>query len=317
MIEPDRWRLTDRVDASLTVLAALDHDVSRRGAFLAYIGSGEYPVTMRVLGAERLVPGATGAVRLFLPDALPLLPGDRYVLRESGRDETIGGGEILDIDPVLKASVAAPDRTIERLVRERGWVRVSDVEALTGERVAPTIGDWLTTPAEIEQMKDSLRARLDDDGSLGIDIARLDDRERAVLATMQGIVVDRGRARLEGADTLLVHPGLVRLRKGGFVPSPPDDIDRATLSELVRLGHVVVRDGIYFHRDTIDGAGSVAAELLRADADGFTVGQFRDATGASRRFVLPLLAELDARGMTRRRGDLRVAGPRLVRARGE
>ena len=266
MIEPDRWRLTDRVDASLTVLAALDHDVSRRGAFLAYIGSGEYPVTMRVLGAERLVPGATGAVRLFLPDGLPLLPGDRYVLRESGRDETIGGGEILDIDPVLKASVAAPDRTIERLVRERGWIRVSDVEALTGERVAPTIGDWLTTPAAIEQMEDSLRARLDDGGSLGIDIARLDDRERAVLATMQGIVVDRGRARLEGADTLLAHPGLARLREGGFVPSPPDDIDRATLSELVRLGHVVVRDGIYFHRDTIDRAGSVAADLLRADA---------------------------------------------------
>ncbi|MET0662777.1 MAG: SelB C-terminal domain-containing protein, partial [Ilumatobacteraceae bacterium] len=168
----------------------------------------------------------------------------------------------------------------------------------------------------IEQMQDSLRARLDDGGSLGIDIARLDDRERAVLATMRGIVVDRGRARLEGADTLLVHPGLVRLRKGGFVPSPPDDIDRATLSELVRLGHFVVRDGIYFHRDTVDRAGSVAAELLRADADGFTVSQFRDATGASRRFVLPLLAELDARGMTRRRGDLRVAGPRLVRARG-
>ena len=317
MIEPDRWRLTDRVDASLTVLAALDHDVSRRGAFLAYIGSGEYPVTMRVLGAERLVPGATGAVRLFLPDGLPLLPGDRYVLRESGRDETIGGGEILDIDPVLKASVAAPDRTIERVVRERGWVRVADVEALTGERVAPTIGDWLTTPAEIEHMEHSLRARLDDGGSLGVDVARLDDRERAVLATMQGIAVDRGRARVEGADTLLAHPGLARLGEAGFAPSPPDDIDRATLSELVRLGHVVVRDGIYFHRDTIDRAASVAADLLHADPGGFTVGDFRDATGTSRRYVLPLLAELDARGMTRRRGDLRVAGPRLVRAAGE
>ena len=317
VIERDRWRLTDRVDASLTVLAALDHDVSRRGAFLAYIGSGEYPVTMRVLGDEQLVPGSTGAVRLFLPDGLPLLPGDRYVLRESGRDETIGGGEILDIDPVLKASVAAPDRTIERVVRERGWIRASDVEALTGERVAPTIGDWLTTPAAIEQMKDSLRARLDDGGSLGVDLARLDDRERAVLATMEGIAVDRGRARLEGADTLLAHPGLARLGEGGFGPSPPDDIDRATLSELVRLGHVVVRDGIYFHRETIDRAGAVAADLLRADAGGFTVGEFRDATGASRRFVLPLLAELDARGMTRRRGDLRVAGPRLVLAGGE
>ena len=43
----------------------------------------------------------------------------------------------------------------------------------------------------------------------------------------------------------------------------------------------------------------------------FTVAQFRDATGASRKFVLPLVAELDARGVTRRRDDVRIAGPRL------
>ncbi len=192
-----------------------------------------------------------------------------------------------------------------------------DVEALTGEHVVPTIGDWLTTPTAIEQMEHSLRARLDDGGALGVDVARLDDRERAVLATMDGITVDRGRARLDGADTLLGHPGLERLGEGGFAPAPPDDIDRATLSELVRLGHVVVREGIYFHRETVDRAGYVAAELLGAHADGFTVGEFRDATGASRRFAIPLLAELDARGVTRRRGDLRVAGPRLVPTAGE
>ncbi|MBA2387487.1 MAG: SelB C-terminal domain-containing protein, partial [Acidimicrobiia bacterium] len=32
----------------------------------------------------------------------------------------------------------------------------------------------------------------------------------------------------------------------------------------------------------------------------------------SRRYALPLLAELDARGLTRRRGDVRVAGPNLT-----
>ncbi|MDQ1397526.1 MAG: Elongation factor SelB, winged helix, partial [Acidimicrobiaceae bacterium] len=31
----------------------------------------------------------------------------------------------------------------------------------------------------------------------------------------------------------------------------------------------------------------------------------------SRKFILPLLSLLDATGVTRRRGDLRVAGPRL------
>ena len=72
VIEPDRWRLTSRFDASLRVLDALNHDVSRRGAYVAYIGSGEYAVKLRVLGVEELSPGSTGAVRLFLPAAVPI-----------------------------------------------------------------------------------------------------------------------------------------------------------------------------------------------------------------------------------------------------
>jgi selenocysteine-specific elongation factor len=83
------------------------------------------------------------------------------------------------------------------------------------------------------------------------------------------------------------------------------------LRELVRRGHVVVRDGVHFHEATIAAAALVAADLLAANPDGFTVAQFRDATGASRKFVLPLVAELDARGVTRRRDDVRIAGPRL------
>ena len=34
------------------VLASLDHDVSRRGAFVAYIGSGEHAVRLRILGPD-------------------------------------------------------------------------------------------------------------------------------------------------------------------------------------------------------------------------------------------------------------------------
>ncbi len=117
-----QWRPTRRVDASLEVLGALDHEVSRRGAYVAYIGSGEWPVRVRILGDHALLPGETGAVRLHLEVALPLVAGDRYVLRESGRNETVGGGEVLDVEPVLPASRARPDRSIERVVRERCWV---------------------------------------------------------------------------------------------------------------------------------------------------------------------------------------------------
>ena len=312
VVEHARWRLTDRVDASLHVLGNLDHDVSRRGAFVAYLGSGEYAVRLRVLGTEAIAPGGRGAVRLFLPTALPLLPGDRYVLRESGRDETVGGGEILDIDPVLRASRAAPDRTIERVVRERRWVSVDEVEALTGQRVEPTVGDWLTTADELGVMREQIAARLAEAGPGGLDVAAFDERQRAVLATMDDVVVEAGIVRpADAVDVYADHPYLVESLGGGFAPSQPDDVDRSELRELVRRGHLVVRDGVHFHADTVEAAATVAAGLLAATPEGFTVAEFRDATGTSRKFALPLLAELDARGVTRRRDDLRIAGPRL------
>ncbi len=310
VVTPGRWRPCDRFDASLDVLASLTHEVSRRGAFAAYVGSREVPVRVRVLGSDALAPGTTGAIRVFLPLALPLLPGDRYILRESGRDETVGGGEILDIDPIVRASRARPTRSIDRIVSERGWVAVDDLELLTGEQVAPTVGRWVTTDAELAATTARLQAAIDDAGDHGLDLATLAEHERAIVDTLEGVQVDGGRART-GGDPFVDHPLAAAVLAGGFAPELPPDADRATVRELTRRGILVERDKVVFHRDTIDAAARVAAELLAADADGFTVAQFRDRTGASRKFALPLVAELDARGVTRRRDDLRIAGPRL------
>jgi selenocysteine-specific elongation factor len=114
LVRPGQWHLTRTLDASLSVLASLDHDVSRRGAHVAYVGSGEHPVRLRILGPDAIAPGGTGLVRMHLQVALPLLPGDRFVVRESGRGETIGGGEVLDVAPVRSAARAAPARSVVR-----------------------------------------------------------------------------------------------------------------------------------------------------------------------------------------------------------
>jgi len=313
LVEQDRWLLTDRFDASLRVLPSLDHDVSRRGAHVAYIGSGEHPVRVRVLGSEAIPPGGEGAVRVFLPRSLPLLPGDRFILRESGRDETVGGGEVLDIAPVLRASRAAPNRSVERLVRERGgWVEAAELESMTGEVVEPVLGSWVTSPEAITELASSLTERISDAGPTGVDIAAFDERERAVLDTLDDVVVDGGLARpADAVDPFVDHPFLAELLAGGFTPPSADGVDRGELRELTRRGHVVQRDGIVFHAVTIDRAAEEAARLLADSPEGFTVSQFRDATGASRKYALPLVAELDARAVTRRRDDLRIPGPRL------
>lgn len=307
-----QWRPTQRFDASLDVLPSLDHDVSRRGAHVAYIGAGEFPVRLRVLGPETLAPGQRGAVRVHLQQSLALLPGDRFILREAGRNETVGGGEVLDVAPVRPASRAQPDRSVDRVVAERGWVDVDELEALTGERRESIVGRWVVTVDELDRVTKDLQDAVAGAGSLGLDVAVLDERQRAVLAGIDSLEVQGGRIRAIAAqDTLAYHPFLETARAGVFAPPAPEGIDRATLRELVRRGLLIEREGIYFHRDAIEQARQLAIRLLETSPEGFTVAQFRDVTGTSRKFVLPLVGELDARGITRRRDELRIGGPRL------
>jgi selenocysteine-specific elongation factor len=307
-----QWRPTRRFDATLSVLPSLTHDVSRRGAYFAYIGSGEFAVRLRVLGPEAIAPGAEGVVRLHLPAAIPLVAGDRFVLRESGREETVGGGEVLDVAPVLPASKARPDRDTDRLIAEHSWIDVDELQALTGERREPTLGRWVVAPAALALTCESVRARVVDAGEMGLDLAALDERERVALAGLDGLAVVNGRARqVEVRDPLADHPFVAALAAGGAAPPDASGIDRVQLRELVRRKLVVERDGLHFHPDAIDHAAEAAAALLVRHPEGFTVSQFREALGVTRKHAVPLAAELDSRGITRRRDDVRIGGPRL------
>jgi selenocysteine-specific elongation factor len=318
LVHPGTWHVTTVVDASLRVLDALDHDVSRRGAWLAYLGSGEHPATVRVLGPERLAPGEEGSVRLHVPHALALAPGDRFVLRESGRGETVGGGAVLDVEPVVPASRARPDRDPARVVAERGWVEADHLARLLGapppSSAGTTVGRWVVAPAALAAAADELRAGVAVAGALGLDVAALDDRARAVLGVLEGVVVAGGRATEVGtADPLAAHPYLAALAAAPFAPPAPEaaGVGRAELRALVQRGLVVESDGHHFAPEAVAAAARAVAALLVEHPDGVTVSDVRDALATSRKHALPLLAVLDATGVTRRRGDLRVGGPRL------
>jgi selenocysteine-specific elongation factor len=151
-------------------------------------------------------------------------------------------------------------------------------------------------------------------GPLGLDVAALDERDRAVLATLDDVEVAGGRARVAGAeDPLAGHPWLAALEASPFVPPPPDGVAPAEVRELVKRNLVIEKDGIWFAPGAIDAAARTVAALLETSPDGITVAQLRDALGTTRKYLLPLLAVLDGTGVTRRRGDLRIGGPRLHR----
>ncbi len=315
------WHHTAMVDAELTVLDGLDHPVTRRGAYAAYIGSGEFPCRLRVLadtdaeaGAElptEIAPGTTANVRLYLSRAVPLQPGDGFILRESGRHETVGGGRILDVDPLLPATRARPDDTVERVVAERGWIDVDDLRRLTGSSREPTVGRWVVNDDALVALRTEVETLVTDAGPLGLDLASLNERQRVVLDSVDTIRIEQGRAVIGPAvDPLADHPWVAALASDPFAPPGSDGVDRGEIRELVRRGLVIEQDGVYFARSAVDKAREELRTAFEA-AEGLTVAEIRDLLGTTRKYVLALLAHLDGNGMTRRRDDLRIPGPRL------
>lgn len=312
LVRGDQWHHTRRIDVDLTVLATLGSDVTRRGAYALYLGSGEWPVRLRVLGPERIAPGQTGYARLHLPVALPLVMGDRFVLRDFGRGQTVGGGTVMDPDPQLRASVAKPDARLERMIAERGWVKAAQLERLTGERPGPVLGDWVAPPELAEALVDELRDQIEHAGPLGLDLAALDERQRLAMDTLDGVVIETGRARrADAADVLADHPVIAELAASPFSPPAVSGVTQRELLALQARGDLVHADGIWFAASAVEAAAVRIAGLLGAQPDGVTVAEIREELGTTRKYALPLAGHLDRTGVTRRRGDLRIAGPRL------
>lgn len=330
LVRGAQWHRCRTLDASLRVLAGVDHPVTSRGAYLAHIGTLEQAVRVRIIGGNAGIgPGETWPVRLWLSSPLPLAPGDRFILRDAGRQELVGGGEVLDVDPILPASRARPSASVARIVAERGWVEAPELERLAGlARAEPTFGRWVVDPEALEGTHKDVEQKVAAAGPSGLDVSTLDEHERALVPTMSGLTVSHGIARVAeagapreaaGADAALPaadadlagHPYLRALESAPFTPPPPDGVERNDLRRLVRSGLVVETGGVWFAASAIDHASRRVATMLSRTPDGVRVSDVRDELGASRRFVLALLAHLDAIGVTRRRGDLRMAGPTL------
>ncbi len=198
LLHARQWHRCRVADADLTTRPGLDHPVSARGAYLAHLGTGEQAVRLRVLGhAGEIAPGSIGKVRMWLTAPLPLAPGDRFVLRDAGREQVVGGGTLLDVAPVLPVSKADPSVSAARVVAERGWVGADELERLTGAPATPTLGRWVVDLSALERARSQLSDRVREAGPSGLDLSVLNERERAVAATLDDLMVSHGVARLQ------------------------------------------------------------------------------------------------------------------------
>ncbi|MGZ4797124.1 MAG: SelB domain-containing protein, partial [Acidimicrobiia bacterium] len=88
---------------------------------------------------------------------------------------------------------------------------------------------------------------------------------------------------------------------------PPADVARART--LGRGGALVEIDGSYFPAAAVAEARARVVDALAARGS-LTVAEARDVLGSTRKYVVPIMGYLDATGVTRRRGDVRIPGPR-------
>ena len=306
-----QWFLTSCIDGEISVLSNINHEVSRRGAYVLYLGTSEHSVRIRVLGPNVIQPGEKGSIRIFLNEEIPLMLGDRFILRESGRNETVGGGRVLDPEPILKASEAQPSDSIERIISEHGWIKQAHLELLTGVKQVENAPGWIVHPPLLKRTLLELQNQINEAGPLGIEVAGLHGYERAVIPLLSEVLVEGNYLRNAGSENMRDHPFLTELESSLFQPPDPSSIDRRELRELVRQGHVIEQDEIFFAISAITEAARVISSLLIDRPEGITVAEIRKSLNTTRKYALPLLNYLDAIGVTIRRGDLRIAGKRL------
>jgi selenocysteine-specific elongation factor len=65
-----------------------------------YLGTYEAQARMHMIDTDTLRPGEQGIVQLHLPEECIAQAGDRFVLRSSSDDETLGGGSVIDAAPL-------------------------------------------------------------------------------------------------------------------------------------------------------------------------------------------------------------------------
>jgi selenocysteine-specific elongation factor len=111
----------------------------------------------------------------------------------------------------------------------------------------------------------------------------------------------------------LVLPALL---KGGFAPPPVAElattlkVKEAALKDFLhrksRGGEVMrVPPDRFYPRATLATLAATAHALARANPNGFTAAQYRDATGIGRGLAIEILEFLDSLGITQRVGDAR------------
>ena len=332
---PGEWIPSSRFLVTLRTARYVEDGLPRRGAYHLHIGSGAWPVRLATTG--RLDGEILAVVRAGAP--IPVQMGDRFVVRDVGRRSVVAGGRVIEpiaprrgkdarrvaaaLRPSLdqQASRRAAALLLGRRVEDRvvlaahsgggipdgaistGAVFVAPDHAaqLAGEARRLTAEFHTRNPLRPGIPKASLASRL------GIDAETL-----AAVLTVSGDLEQRGSVvalddfspTFSEADELEWRRIRDALEADGLMTPRLKDLDIDP-----ELLHAVIRDRrlvrISEHLAYLPEQVRQLLEALGKLPDRFTVADFRDATGLTRKYSIPILEWMDRRGTTVRSGDER------------
>jgi len=356
LVPPGLFRTSPAVECRFELLpSALP--LKHRAPVHFHSGTAETEADVRLLDSlQPLKPGETARIRLLLKEPLPLMPGDRFIVRMFSPVVTIGGGTILENTPPARMRrVAAAERlrTLETLdLRGRlalyaeetqPGIPLREAVARTGVPPEPLLAEasqaglvtlkeeeTLLVPRErIQEAARTLASRVEAfHGSdplapgmprrqAGLSPALLE----AALAVSPQIVAEGEalrlksfRVRLRGDEDSALRKMESLFRDGGLtVPAEADvlassglDTRRAhaILQILLKQGSLVrVSPDLIYHVDAVTRLKDLLASHR---GQPFSVPEFKEWTGISRKYAIPLLEFLDRLHVTQRQGDKRV-----------
>ncbi|MCX7854705.1 MAG: SelB C-terminal domain-containing protein, partial [Anaerolineae bacterium] len=157
---PGWLRPTTLADVRLDVLPDAPFPLKHNAQVKFFCGSAETVARLRLLGAEALSPGESGWVQLELEDPIPLVRGDRFIIRVPSPAVTVGGGDVVDPHPGRKHRRFRPEVLARLETLARGTPAEVLLQAL--ERGGPqTVRDLLESSGLGEGAQSALAELLD------------------------------------------------------------------------------------------------------------------------------------------------------------
>ena len=171
------------------------------------------------------------------------------------------------------------------------------------------------TPMALGLSKEELKTKLPK--TMG---PRLFQRVLQEMAVVKHVVVEGEKIRLSSHEVSVQEDVLQKventIRMGALTPPSFKDMveqfgmeadELRSLLELLVNRRVVSRlkGDLYFHREAVSRLKEAVLEFIRAEGE-MSTSQFKDLTGISRKFAIPLLEHLDNIKVTMRVGDKRI-----------